>query len=156
MKKALLIASACLAVACGDSTSPVDGLVIETAVSAQQITVGQPVSITLTILNQRDIDVKVAVESCQRPFDVLNTFGVVVGPGEYEVCTLALTGPTTIAAGQAATFETQWAGDSLGIGPTDGPQYLSPGTYFIRGRVYVMDDNATAFGKSVGIAIKPE
>jgi hypothetical protein len=156
MKKAFLIASACLVAACGDSTSPVDGLVIDTAVSAEQITAGQNVSVTLTILNQRDTDVKVAVESCQRPFDVLNKFGVVVGPGARQVCTLALTAPTTIAAGQTATFETQWAGDSLGIGPADGPQYLSPGAYFIRGRVYVIDDNATAFGRSVGIAIKPE
>jgi hypothetical protein len=156
MKKAFLIASACFVAACADSTSPVDGLVIDTSVSAQQITAGQSVSITLTIVNQRDTDVKVAVESCQRPFDVLNKFGAIVGPGAYQVCTLSLTAPTTIAAGQTATFETQWAGDSLGIGPADEPLYLSPGSYFIRGRVYVMDDNAIAFGKSVGVAIKPE
>jgi hypothetical protein len=138
MRKLLLAVAACLLVGC-DTTSPRDGVLVTAATSRSSISPGQALSINLTIYNRGDEDVQLGIDECVPPYEILNERGDVVGPGA-RMCSLALMAPIIVAAGGSTTYTTTWAGDSTGIGPADGPNYLSAGTYSIRPRVLVAEN----------------
>jgi hypothetical protein len=155
MRKLLLVAGACMTMACGDSMAPENGVVLTGTISTPAIQARQSVAITLTVRNYGAEEVSVNLSDCNRPFDVLNTKGAVVGPGSVQVCSLALVAPTKVPPGGSVTYETAWDGDASGLGPADERLYLSPGTYFIRPRIQVTEGGFSIYGTALAITIKP-
>src|SRR4051812_30990048 len=152
--KSLMVVAACLLMACNDSTSPASGIAVTTATSATSVSAGGTVSITLSITNHGVSTREVQATFCpQRPFEVMNLSGGVVGPRQPEICTLALIAPVVILPGETRTFTVDWHGDASGVGPADETLYLSPGIYLIRGRVMV--EGAFVYATSVPINVTP-
>jgi hypothetical protein len=150
MRKLLLAFAASALVACQNDTSP-SSVTVTAAVSAPSLRLGTPVSISLKIHNGGDETIHLSISPCDRPFEVLDFRGRVVGPAPVQVCTLALTAPITIEPGASAQYSTMWSGD-IGFGPADEIIYARPGSYFIRPRVLVQE-NSFVYGDAITLTV---
>ena len=154
MRRLVMLAGMCLLVGC-DATSPSEDVLVTGTTSVESIRPGEPVAIKLTIYNRGDDPVNILVDGCIPPYEVLDTRGVVVGPGS-RVCIAVAIPPTQLAPGATMEQTTSWYGDSLGVSPADGWNYLSPGLYAIRPRVRVGEYRSFkyAYGTALGVLVR--
>jgi hypothetical protein len=152
MMRKLLVAAAIVLAGCRDTASPASTVALSAVTSASSIPVRGSVSITLTIYNRGDEAITVPIADCfVRPFEILDSRGVVVAPLVPEVCALALFAPQVIEAGASFTYTTTWNGEAS-VGPADEIIYLGPGQYTIRARVLVQE-NTFVYATPIGLTV---
>ncbi|MEP7347215.1 MAG: hypothetical protein ABI877_18230, partial [Gemmatimonadaceae bacterium] len=93
----------------------------------------------------------VETNTCDTPFDVLDSSGQVVGPGFADPCPID-SNPIAVNAGGQHALEGFWTG--LSSQSTLGhPVYVQAGNYRIRGKAKVFELSSLVRGTAVGITL---
>jgi hypothetical protein len=149
MRKLLLVGAVCLVMACGESTSPTEGVQVGASAVPTLITVGGSIEVNLTVFNAGSETRKIILSHCTPPYEIVNAAGVVVAPGD-RACTLEVQAPTTLPPLTSVDFSDTWTGDAKS--PSGSP--LPAGTYRIRPRVMVVGADYV-YGNEIQITISP-
>ena len=139
MKRILLAVAVCLSFGCQKNTSPAFNLAVSLVASAQSFPSRTPVTLTLTIHNPGDETAQVEFTSCERPFEVLDLAGQVVGPAPFQACALATLVSLVIEPGSSTNYAVAWSGD-MPSSRTNELAFLPPNNYRIRARIPVGRD----------------
>lgn len=118
--------------ACRAPTAADTSLHVVIASSAATVSQVQPVTFTITVLNQSDVTAGLHA-SCGPHFEVKDASGRTVGPPQ-RFCTPTLFTPVLVSAGASYGLEDVWAGLGAPANSQVG-QPLPPGSYTIIARV---------------------
>jgi hypothetical protein len=151
MKKLLFAVAVSLSLGCRDNTSPDATVAVSLAVSAQSFQARTPITLTLTLFNPGEETVQIRFTTCDRPFEVLDLSGRVVGPAPFQACPLAILVPLDIEPGKSKDYVVAWSGDAS-FGPTNELQFLPPANYRIRAQVPV-GNNQFAYSDPIDITV---
>jgi hypothetical protein len=153
MRNLLALFATAVAVGCGHSTAPSDALDVTVASAPDRMNVAGVIDIEVRIHNGTDDTLRLGLDQCVPPFQILEAAGKVIGPGP-RFCTLELKAPVSIGPGETILYASKWYGDSDTPTTALTPVPVPPGQYLIRPRVFVIE-GGTALGKPKAITIVP-
>jgi hypothetical protein len=143
----------CLALAlmgCSTVTDADRGVSLETEVSPTVLLIGDTVEVAVTVTNHRAEPLSLEGNHCNMHFDVRDARGMRFPASEAIVC-LGIHIPLVLEPGKSHTLRGFWSGrlpNSSGA-----PVYAPPGTYRVRGRVFLLSESRTVAGGEAAIGV---
>lgn len=126
-------------------------VVIATQVSPGTVQVGDTVTVITIVFVGGLTTASVETNTCNIPFEVLDSSGQVVGPGLDTACPLE-SEPVAVPAGGQHSLTGYWTG--LSNQSTVGhPVYVQAGNYRIRGKAKILELSSPVRGATVGITL---
>ena len=111
---------------------------LRTIATPANIQLGDTARISIEITNVTSSTVSIGVPGCNMDFVIISATGSVFHPAELVYCTLALYAPLQLAPGAKHVVNVFTTGRVVPLGSQAAPVALEPGTYNIRGVVYVV------------------
>ena len=138
-------------VSCNSLTADGDRVVLSTSVNPVTFSTGDSTLIVVTVHNVALTTATISASSCETLFEVFDTAGNVVGPGEIADCD-AHELPRVLGAGDQYAIGAFWHGTFTGS-TTENPTYLPPGTYRVRGRVNINELATPVTGPTITVHV---
>ena len=126
-------------------------VVIATQVSPATVQIGDTVNIITTVFVGGLAQASVETNTCDIPFEVLDSSGQIVGPGLATPCPIE-SNPIAVPAGGQYALQGFWTGLSSQF-TVGNPVYVQAGNYRIRGKAKVLELSSVVRGSLVGVTL---
>lgn len=134
---------------CASPSAPATSLVSVSATAAPaDLRIGERSNISIDVTNISGRTIQLSAGGCNSEFKIVGANGAVYSQAEDIYCTAILLAPRSLEPGESHRISAFTTGRVTPQGSQQGPNFLPPGTYGIRGVVWV-NDRSTVYSSAV-------